>query len=336
MEKKKAYLIVNFGGPRDLGEVEEFLVCLFRDQEVLRTPLPAWLHAFIFTRLAKKRAKTVVHDYALIGGKSPIYEDTEAIARQVSSLIEAPILTFHRYLPRTHAAFIQAMRQVPEDAEIHCFPLFAQFSYATTGSIATWFSRHLAKHITDRMRWVKSYAGHASYIDAFAQCIRECMQENTVNEERTILLFSAHGLPQEFIRTGDIYESECQLTFKCLSQEFPKAHPLLCYQSQLGKKEWIRPYTADLCHSIGEWGKDYDTVVIVPLSFTSDHIETLFEIEQQYIPPIAAQGFRVVRCPALNQRADWLEAIARIWQEEGGLSTQMMMRNCNNIQMTSV
>lgn len=326
MEKKKVYLIVNFGGPRDLNEVEEFLICLFKDQEVLRTPLPSWLHALIFKRLAKKRAKTVVHDYALIGGKSPIYEDTEGIARQVSGLIGEPVLTFHRYLPQTHAAFLQAMRAVPLDAQVHCFPLFAQFSYATTGSIAAWFTRHLDKHITDRMRWVKSYAGHTAYINAFVKCIRECMEGKNLKEEETILLFSAHGLPQEFIQTGDIYESECQQTFQCLSQWFPRAYSVLCYQSQLGKKEWLRPYTSEVCGSIGKWGKGYGNVVIVPLSFTSDHIETLFEIEQQYMPPIAAQGFRVVRCPALNQRSDWLEAIVHIWQEQSDQSIEMLRR----------
>lgn len=79
----KTYLIVNFGGPRDLNEVEEFLIELLTDQEVLRTPFPAFLHRMLFTRVAKKRSKKVVPDYALIGGKSPIFEDTEAVAEKV-------------------------------------------------------------------------------------------------------------------------------------------------------------------------------------------------------------------------------------------------------------
>src|SRR5690349_8717448 len=133
MKKKKNYLLVNFGGPRDLAEVEEFLVCLFQDQEVLRTPLPSLIHRFFFTRLAKKRARKVVHDYAVIGGKSPIYEDTEAIAKQIADLLGESVMTFHRYLPRTHASFIEMMQNVPENTEIRVFPLFAQFSYATTG-----------------------------------------------------------------------------------------------------------------------------------------------------------------------------------------------------------
>ncbi len=324
---KKAYVLVNFGGPRDQGEVEEFLICLFRDQEVLRTPFPAWIHNFLFTRLAKKRAKQVVHDYALIGGKSPIYKDTEEIAQKVATLIGEPILTFHRYLPRTHDAFVEKMQNLPKDVEIRIFPLFAQFSYATTGSIATWFIRQLDRQIIDRMVWVKSYPVHSAYLKAFEKCIRECMLEKDLSEEKTILLFSAHGLPQKFIRTGDIYERECQLTFQHLSSCFPKARSEICYQSQFGSDEWIGPYTSDLCRTIDQWGRGYDNVVIVPLSFTSDHIETLFEVEQLYIPPIAARGFRALRCPALNQRAEWLEAIAHMMREGEGVSTRMLIRS---------
>lgn len=328
MKKKKIYLLVNFGGPRDLEEVEEFLICLFQDQEVLRTPLPALIHQFFFTKLAKKRARRVVHDYALIGGKSPIYEDTEAIAKQVAHLLGEPILTFHRYLPRTHASFIETLQNIPVNTEIRVVPLFAQFSYATTGSIAVWFKRHLPKMLVNRMVWVKSYPVDRAYLSVFEKCIREFLQQKSLKEEKTILLFSAHGLPQKFIQTGDIYERECQLTFYHLSSRFPQALSRLCYQSQFGKEEWLRPYTSDLCNTIDQWGKGYDNAVIVPLSFTSDHVETLFEVEQQYIPPITERGFRAFRCPALNQREEWLQAIAEMLQREDGVSTHMLIRVC--------
>jgi protoporphyrin/coproporphyrin ferrochelatase len=325
MKKKKVNLIVNFGGPRHLEEVEEFLVCLFQDQEVLRTPLPAWIHRLVFTRLAKKRARTVVHDYALIGGKSPIYEDTEEIARQVAARLGEEVYTFHRYLPRTHRPFLEKMRQLPEDAAIRVFPLFAQFSYATTGSIALWLMRHLDRKIIDRMVWTKSYPTHPEYLEAFESCIRECVGK----EEKTVLLFSAHGLPQTFVEQGDVYERECQATFHHLAARFPRAASHLCYQSQFGKKEWLRPYTSDVCRTADRWKKDYVHVIIVPLSFTSDHIETLFEIEQQYLPPLIAQGFCARRCPALNRRVEWLDAIAHMVCEEGDVSTHRLIRNAS-------
>lgn len=326
MEKQTIYLIVNFGGPRDLSEVEEFIVCLFRDQEVLRTVLPSFVHNFIFTRLAKQRAQKVIPDYRHIGNKSPIYEDTEAVAQKVSALIGAPVYTFHRYLPRTHALFIEKMKMLPSTVEVRVFPMFPQFSYATTGSIARWFFLRLGEKINKQMQWVKSYPNNVYYIDAFEKNIKRFLNLHSLKEDKTILIFSAHGVPKKFIDTGDVYEEECRQSFLLLSQRFSKGRSCLCYQSQFGKKEWIRPYTADVCRTLSFWGKEYDNAVFVPLSFTSDHIETLFEVEEQYIPPLIAQGFRSYRCPALNQNEEWLNAIVKMLREEKTVPTKALLR----------
>lgn len=314
------YLLVNFGGPRHLGEIEEFLIALLNDQEVIRTPFPPWIHRLLFTRVAKKRSKRIEHDYATIGGKSPIFEDTEAIAKQLSGLLDEEVITFHRYLPKTHSAFIKKMLHVTD--EIRVFPLFPQFSYATTGSIALWFHRHLPRAIVNRMWWVKSYAAHCSYISVFENCLREFLAKQGLKEEECLLLFSAHGLPQRFIDAGDVYEKECRQTFQQLSQLFPHAVSHLSFQSQFGKEEWIRPYTSEFCSQLDTKRK----VVVVPLSFTSDHIETLYEVEQQYLPLIREKGAVALRCPALNLRPDWIEAIAQIMKEKEGTSTQMLLR----------
>ena len=303
--------------------MEEFLISLFRDQEVLRTRLPKWLHNCIFTALAKKRARKSIFDYAQIGGKSPIYEDTEAIAAHVSTLLKAPVLTFHRYLPKTHAPFIEKMRTFAKEETIRIFPLFAQFSYATTGSIATWFTRHLDKEIVQRMRWIRSYPDHEGYLKAFESVIRDSIK--SLSEKSTLLLFSAHGLPQEFIQTGDSYVEECQRTFELLGLRFGNYSSLLCYQSQLGKKEWTRPYTLEVCHELART-KKYENVVIIPLSFTSDHIETLFEIQELYLPILHAAQIHAVRCCALNQHPEWLKAILEIIEKADSVPTHALLR----------
>jgi ferrochelatase len=310
-----AYLLVNFGGPRDLMEIEEFLISLLTDQEVIRTPFPKWLHRILFKRVAKKRTKKVLHDYISIGGKSPIYEDTEAIAKSAGEILKKEVITFHRYLPKTHPGFIEKMEQLHDVDEIQIFPMFPQFTFATTGSIALWFAEHLSMKTVEKLRWVKSYPAHSRYIETFESCIREFLTQHRLKEEECILLFSAHGLPQRFIATGDVYQNECRITFDLLKQKFPLALPHLCYQSQFGKEEWIRPYTSESCENIGIWGKGRKSVVVVPLSFTSDHIETLYEIEQLYLPMIRKSGMLAYRCPALNQREDWIETIGDIFKE---------------------
>lgn len=323
---RPVYLIANFGGPRNLNEIKEFLVALLNDQEVIRTSFPAFIHKWFFTRVAKKRAKRVEHDYKMIGGRSPIYEDTEAIAKKVALCLDAPVFTFHRYLPAIHPFFIEAMSKIPQDREIRIFPMFGQFSYATTGSIALWFCRNLPGKVVQNMRWIKSYPAHAAYLSALEECIRDFLYSSGLNEKRTILLFSAHGVPKRFITTGDIYEKECEITFRALTERFPQALSRICYQSQFGNEEWIRPYTDEVCRDIASWGKGYENAVIVPLSFTSDHIETLFEIEKLYLPVIQQQGFNAFRCPALNQREKWIKAIASMMQDSEDVPNHLLLR----------
>jgi ferrochelatase len=328
MDYRCAYLIVNFGGPRSLGEIEEFLIALLTDQDVIRTSFPPFIHQWLFRRVAKKRAVTVVHDYALIGGKSPIYEDTETIAKTVQKSLNQPIFTFHRYLPETHPAFIKTIEQL-ECEEIRVFPMFPQFSYATTGSIARWFLQHLSSKAIRKIRWIKSYPDHPAYITAFQNCIREFLENNQLQEEKTTLLFSAHGLPQRFIDTGDLYESECHRSFSKIAAAFPKTASYLSYQSQFGKEEWLRPYTNEFCQQVEKWSQGRQHVVFIPLSFTSDHIETLYEIEQLYLPVIRERGFYGWRCPALNFREDWITAIGTIAQSCDRLANGMLVWNSN-------
>ena len=323
---KTTYLIVNFGGPRHLGEIEEFLIELLTDQEVLRTRLPGWIHRLLFTRVAKKRSKKIAPDYVLIGGKSPIYEDTEAIAEQVGDILGEKVIVFHRYLPNTHDDFIQKMENLGSATEVRVFPLFPQFSTATTGSIALWFSKHLPKTIVGKFSWIKSYPGHPLFIQAFEQLIRDFLNKSQLHEEEVAFLFSPHGVPQKFVDTGDCYEKECTTSFELLKGRFPKAVSKLSYQSQFGREEWIRPFTADVCEKPNEWVQARKNVVIVPLSFTSDHIETLYEVEHLYLPLIRKTGVQAYRCPALNRREDWIRSIAQIFEEGQGVANSQLIR----------
>jgi ferrochelatase len=294
-------LIVNFGGPRSLSEVPSFLHELLTDHDVIRPAFPHFLHDRFFARVARKRSHKVAEDYELIGGGSPIYDDTQRIASHLNAQA-----TFHRYLVATHEESLASIRS--REGNWKVFPLFPQFSYSTTGSSA----RFLHKKGFDELQWIKSYAGHPAYIAAMQSCVRDFLSSNYLPEEETLLFFSPHGLPLTFTKTGDPYQSECELSYNLIRAAFPKARSVLAYQSKFGRGEWIRPYTIDLCENIHEIAQGAKNVVFIPLSFTSDHIETLFEVEAQYLPPIREQGLRAFRCPALNHRPDWLSAIPQI------------------------
>lgn len=320
-----AYLLVNFGGPRNIGEVYPFLQALLTDQEVIRTRLPRWVHHWMFSKIAKKRSLRISKDYQSIGGKSPLYEDTEWLRHTLSARWETPVWAFHRYLPSTHAELFHQLERV-RCHEIRCIPLFPQFSYATSGSAASYFSSHLATSTLLRLRWLKSYPTDPLYLGVWERLLRDCMKTHCIAEEELFLLCSAHGLPVQFIQSGDPYHAECTATYRGLLGRFPKSTGLLSFQSQLGPQEWTRPYTKDIVVKLKELIPSYMKVVVVPLSFTSDHLETLFEIEQEYLP-ILKQHFEAYRLPAMNRHPDWVETLCQLGKTSDFVHHAMMMRH---------
>jgi len=308
------YLIVNFGGPRSLKEVRPFLKALLTDRDVIRSKLPFFLHDFVFSRVAKKRAERIAKDYQLIGGKSPIFEDTEEVAKLLSEDLKAPVLTFHRYLPDTHADSLTKIEQL-DVKEVRVFPMFPQFCFATTGSIARFFDWHLSKKVIEKVRWIKSYSDHPAYLSAFKEAIDLFLKEKNLQEEEVAFLFSAHGVPKSFIQSGDPYEKECLNSYMGMTSLFPKAISKLAFQSQFGKGEWLSPSTLEACHAYPYWCDGRKKVIIIPLTFTSDHLETLYEIEEQYLPPLRDQGLEAFRCPALNRNPLWIKAISQIFRD---------------------
>lgn len=321
----RTYLIVNFGGPRTLKEVEPFLKALLTDRDVVRTSFPQVFHNYVFNKIAQKRAVKVEKDYEEIGGSSPIYADTEYVAQAIRSRVEGSVLTFHRYLPATHLAALEAIEKT-RSTEIRVFPMFPQFTYATTGSIARFFQQHLSPKTVQKLRWIKSYPTHSAFIQVIQRMIREFLEEKGLKEEETILLFSAHGVPRKFIETGDLYEYECRSSVEKVMEGFPLALGRLSFQSKFGPGEWLRPYTEDVCQEIELWSHGKQNFIFVPISFTSDHLETLFEVEKQYLPIIQAKGLTPFRLPAPNRRGDWIEAITTMLQDFSPVSNSMLVR----------
>lgn len=308
-----------------MHEIRPFLTELLTDQDVVRARLPSWIHNRLFRRIAKKRSLKIRKDYAFIGGKSPIYFDTENIREILSQKLKKNIGTFHRYLSATHA---DSLKQIEASAakEIRVLPLFPQFSYATTGSSAHFLSKHLSSKTLNKLRWIKSYPAHPSFIEAYQTRIASFLSQENLKEEETALLFSAHGVPQSFIDTGDIYQSECELSFQALSEKFPQSSSFLSYQSKFGPGEWLRPYTDEMCETVLHWSQMKKNIVIIPLTFTSDHIETLFEIERLYLPPIRARGLKAFRCPALNLESYWIDGLQELLKETNLCTTRMLCR----------
>ncbi len=318
-------IIANFGGPRNLEEVTPFLCELLTDEEVLRTPLPRFIEKGLFKKIAVKRASKICKDYRLMGGKSPIFDDTEAIAEEIRKNVDCPVITFHRYLPATHASFIEALQRVEVDRFV-AIALYPQFSYSTTGSIARFFSENLTPAVLKKIHWIKSYPTDDLYIQAMQNCIQDYLLSHRLEQKETFFFFSAHGLPQRFVEDGDPYEMECHESYDAIRKMFPGALSLLAFQSKFGPGKWLRPYTGKLCENPDDWNQGRRHIVFIPLSFTSDHLETLFEIEHIYLPLIRQKGLCAYRCPALNRRSDWTSALTALLSTTKVVSNDFLIR----------
>lgn len=325
MKKNIPLILANFGGPRDLKEIAPFLKALLTDRDVIRTPLPPLLNTWLFTLIARRRSAKVAKEYISMGGSSPIFNDTEEVAQLLREKTQRHIITFHRYLPSLHRDFIEQVKQIDSE-EIDVFPLFPQFTYATTGSIARWFQYNLPRTISNKLRWIKSYPNHPSFIAAHVKKIDAFLKQNQLDPQDTVLCFSAHGIPQGYVDAGDIYQAECQRSYQGIMSFFPQVLGRLCFQSKFGPGEWLKPYTSESCESILSWHQGKNNIVFIPISFTSDHIETLCEIENDYMTVIRKNGLKAYRVPALTKDPEWIDAITDILQEKQYSSNMMLYR----------
>jgi len=318
------YLIVNFGGPRNAAEIEPFLRSLLTDRDVIRSRWPDWLHNWFFGRIARKRAPKIAPDYEKIGF-SPIFKDTETLKESLAASLGTETISFYRYLPMTHAESLKRIEDCRAN-EIRVIPLFPQFCFGTTGSAARFLASRLSPNAVQKLRWVRSYADHPTFIEAWKTRIGRFLEECGLKEEDAAFLFSAHGVPRSFIDEGDPYEEECRRSFSLVMSRFPKAVGKLAYQSKFGRGEWLKPYTDEACNDVLSWSEGRKAVVFIPITFTTDHIETLYEIEELYLPLVREKRLEAFRCPCLNLDPEWRLALARIAKEEAKNSTQSLIR----------
>lgn len=315
-------ILANFGGPRTSDEIYLFLKTLLCDQDVIQTGWIKPLHKLLFTYIAKKRTLKVAQDYAKIGGASPIYNDTFRLKQYLEKALKVPVYDFHRYLPSTHQTFLTEVENHRGD-KLLVVPLFPQFSFATTGSIARFFETNLCGRTLEKLEWIPSFEAQESFISAYVKNIRNKIKEHNLLEQDVCLFYSFHGVPRKFICFNDPYEKHCKASFEAIKAYFPSSDHIMAFQSKFGKGEWLRPYTIDLVEGDLKW-LHKKHVLFVPLSFTSDHIETLFEVEYEYKKVLEEKGISAFRVEAISQDFSWVKEL--IESNPSLVSTSMCVR----------
>ena len=346
---KTGIVMMNLGGPANLDEVEPFLLELFADREIIRLPFQRWLGPFI----ARRRTPKVQGLYATIGGGSPILRYTEAQGRGMVERLDrlSPDTAPHqfyvafRYIQPKSEDALRAMHADGVRRAV-AFTQYPQFSCSTTGSSLNELWRAASRTgLRDAFEWsvIDRWPVHDGFIEAMTDTVREgLLQFEPAERDQAVLLFSAHSLPLHVIDRGDSYPQEVGASVQRVVERLAAPNPyLLAYQSEVGPVRWLGPSTERVIRRLGARGEK--RVLVIPIAFTSDHIETLSELDREYGELAHRVGItQYKRAPALNERPRFLDALADIVREHlasgRACSTQYPMRcaGCTNPQCRNI
>jgi ferrochelatase len=309
MSEKTAVLLLQMGGPDSLDAVHPFLMNLFTDRDIIKIG-PAFLQPFIARRIVNKRAPHVAEYYRQIGGKSPIRELTEAQREGLQALLGDQYRCFvaMRY---SRPSTIDALAAIKREGirRIVVLSLYPHYSKATTGSSVNELQRVLKEARADfELTFIDRFYDHPLYIKALAGKVMRGLQAFPDRKDVQIV-FSAHSLPQSFIDEGDPYLDHIQATRRLVMEQVGEANHLLCFQSKASRVKWLEPSTEATIEKLAKEGKR--NLLMVPLSFVSDHIETLYEIDIQYGEEAKGYGIeRFERIESLNSDPIFLDCLA--------------------------
>ncbi|KAH9664676.1 Ferrochelatase-2 [Citrus sinensis] len=320
-DEKIGVLLLNLGGPETLEDVQPFLFNLFADPDIIRLPrLFRFLQKPLAQFISVVRAPKSKEGYASIGGGSPLRRITDAQAEELrKSLWEknlpAKVYVGMRYW---HPFTEEAIEQIKRDGitKLVVLPLYPQFSISTSGSslrLLESIFREDEYLVNMQHTVIPSWYQREGYITAMANLIEKELQ-NFDSPEQVMIFFSAHGVPLAYVEeAGDPYKAEMEECVDLIMEELEKRKITnaytLAYQSRVGPVEWLKPYTDETIIKLGQ--KGVKSLLAVPISFVSEHIETLEEIDVEYKELALKSGIeKWGRVPALGCEATFISDLA--------------------------
>lgn len=286
MSRKTAVVLFNLGGPDSLDAVKPFLFNLFNDPAIINLSRPMrWLLAKV---ISSRRAPVARDIYRQIGGSSPLLANTKLQARALEEQLNDPAdkgefrcFIAMRYWHPMAEETVAAVKEFAPDRVV-LLPLYPQYSGTTTGSsLGNWREAASRGGLTAETRTICCYPRNAGFVQSVAALVRQAVAETGSAGVVPRVLFSAHGLPKKFVDAGDPYQWQVEETVRSVVAEIGDTNLdwQICFQSRVGSLEWLRPYTED---ALAQAGRDNVPVVMVPIAFTSEHSETLVELDIEY------------------------------------------------------
>lgn len=309
-------LLLNLGGPDQLDDVRPFLFNLFSDPEIIRLPF-SWLQKPLAWLISTTRARKSQENYKTIGGGSPLRRITEEQAQALREALQqrgqdAQVYIGMRYW---HPFTEEAIARIKRDGidRLVILPLYPQFSISTSGSSfrlleRLWQEDQALQQIDYTV--VPSWYKRPGYLQAMAQLIAQELDQ-LPNPDQVHIFFSAHGVPLSYVEeAGDPYQQEIEECTRLIMQTLNRPNPhTLAYQSRVGPVEWLKPYTEEAIPELAEQG--VNDLLVVPISFVSEHIETLQEIDIEYRELAEEAGIHNFhRVPALNTHPVFINDLA--------------------------
>jgi ferrochelatase len=319
MMPPSAVVLLNMGGPGKEEEIRPFLQNLFADREIIRLPFhPLLSRLIVFFRMPK-----VIENYRKIGGGSPLLSITRAQAQSLEQELERkgnplPVFVAMRYTPPRAEEVVREVVALGAQ-NLLALPLYPHYSAATTGSSFHDLSRAVSTcGAKISIGEIRSWCDHPAYLDVLAKKVKDGL--DSFSEEfrgKAEVIFSAHALPQRMIDEGDPYLEQIQTTVQGVLERTGPLPWHLAFQSRSGPVKWMRPGTEEVINDLAARGKK--ALLMVPVSFVSDHIETLYEIDILYKEQAFARGIvEYRRTDSLNTDPAFIAALARIVEEHLG------------------
>ncbi|WFD34043.1 hypothetical protein MCUN1_000871 [Malassezia cuniculi] len=323
---KTGIVLLNMGGPSTLDEVHDYLSRLFHDRDLMRLPFQSRLAPMI----ARRRTPKIRGQYDAIGGGSPILRWTRAQGDALVRMLDElhPATAPHKaYVAFRYAAPLtdEALDQLEEDGveRAVAFSQYPQYSCSTTGSSLNELYREIMRRrASGRPRnditWsvIDRWPTHLGLARAFANRVQAALALIPPQERSSVpIMFSAHSLPMSVVSgRGDTYPAEVAATVAAVMNEIGWTNPYrVTWQSQVGPSQWLGPQTSDV---VKNWAKQgHKRVLAVPIAFTSDHIETLYELDIELYEEAKEHGMELIRAESLNDEPVFLRALADVAHE---------------------
>ncbi|MBC7196644.1 MAG: ferrochelatase [Deferribacterales bacterium] len=310
-----AVYVMYMGGPDSIEAIEPFLYNLFTDRDIIDFKIGSFLQSKLARFIASRRSKKVAVEYEKMGGASPQLKIAESLFLKVSEIYKSQYgkelkvifgMTYYKpYIEETYKELV-----LEEFEKVTVMTLYPQYSYTTSGvCFKRFYAQTFINPPKSNFNIIPFWHMNIGYNNCIINAINSAANRLNIATKESILFFSAHSLPEYTLEKGDLYLNQLKEQTKYIESIVKPYKSILAFQSKTGPMKWLGPAADETLYSLMD---ERRPVIVVPISFVSDHIETLIELDEQYIKNARELGMTVERVESLNDNEDFAKVMAEI------------------------